>query len=118
MTRQLKDVTWLTADGREMNETDWHDPNRQWLAVLLDRTRGAELLAERGAGAAGDSFLVLFNASGADVEFLLPAPITSQVWEVVFDTSQEGASVPAAGYRKGHGYMLHRRSMALLADRG
>mgnify|MGYP001823272376 CR=1 FL=1 len=115
---QLKDVTWLTADGREMAEDDWHDRDRQWLAVLLDRTRSAELRAETGTGAAGDSFLLLFNACGADVEFVLPAPITSQVWEVVFDTSQEGAAVPAGGYRKGHGYMLHRRSMALLADRG
>jgi glycogen operon protein len=115
---QLKDVTWLTADGREMIESDWHDPHGQSLAVLLDRTRSAELRAERGAGGAGDSFLLIFNTGGSDVEFVLPAPITSQVWEVVFDTSQEGAAVPAASYRKGHGYMLHRRSMALLADRG
>ncbi len=115
---QLKDVTWLAADGREMTESDWHDSERQWLAVLLDRTRGAEQRARLEDAPAGDSFLVLFNASGRDLEFTLPSPITRQVWEVVFDTSQEAAAVPAAGYRKGHAYLLHRRSMALLADRG
>ncbi len=115
---QLKDVTWLAADGQEMTEGNWHDGSRQWLAVLLDRTRVAERRAELESDAAGDSFLVLFNASGADLEFTLPSPITSQVWEVVFDTSEEAAAVPATGYRKGHAYLLHRRSMALLADRG
>ena len=35
---RLKDVTWLREDGHEMTEEDWRNPDRQTLAVLLDRT--------------------------------------------------------------------------------
>ncbi len=115
---RLKDVTWLREDGREMSEADWHDPARVSLGVLLDRT-GVQML-ERDAAAddRGDSFLMLFNAGPVPIEFVVPAPVTSDLWEVVFDTREETATVPADSYRKGAPYRLHRRTVALLADRG
>ncbi|MGB5591509.1 MAG: glycogen debranching protein GlgX [Gammaproteobacteria bacterium] len=114
----LKDVTWLDADGSEMSEDDWRAASRQVLGVLLDHTGvrlSHRLQHESGAG---DSFLMLFNAGARDIDFTVPAPISSEIWEVVFDTSEEGATVPASGFREGNTYTLQARSMVLLADRG
>jgi len=114
----LKDVTWLDADGSEMTEDDWRQASRQILGVLLDHNGvrlGHRLQHETDAG---DSFLMLFNAGAEDLEFTVPPPIGSEIWEVVFDTSEEGATVPAGSFRAGNQYMLRARSMVLLADRG
>ena len=115
---RFKDVAWLRPDGAEFSQADWFDPHLRAFAMLLDST-GLPPDQLGGDGArAEDSFLVLFNAGDAPVAFTLPAPITSQVWEVVLDTSQEALTVPAAGYRQGHGYGLGRHSLALLVDHG
>lgn len=114
----LKDVTWLDANGSEMTEDDWREASRQVLGVLLDHTGvrlSHRLQHETGAG---DSFLMLFNAGGQALAFTVPAPISSEIWEVVFDTSEEGATVPAGSFREGNQYTLQARSMVLLADRG
>jgi pullulanase/glycogen debranching enzyme len=110
---RFKDVAWLRNDGREFSQADWLDPGLQAFGMLLDSTG---LPPTQVDPEVGDSFLVLFNASGASVEFTLPAPISSQVWEVVLDTSQEALTVPAGGYQQGHGYLLAESSLALLVD--
>ena len=110
---RFKDVAWLKPDGEEFRQPDWFDPDLRAFAMLLDSTG---LPPTQLDPEVGDSFLVLFNSGAEAVEFTLPAPITSQVWEVVLDTSQEALTVPATGYRQGHGYRLDRNSLALLAD--
>jgi isoamylase len=112
---RFKDVAWLKPDGTEFSQPDWFDPGP---AGLRDAARQHRPAAHPARSGVGDSFLVLFNAGAAPVEFTLPAPITSEVWEVVLDTSQEALTVPATGYRQGHGYRLDRNSLALLADHG
>jgi isoamylase len=112
---RFKDVMWLKPDGAELSEPDWHDPELRTFAMLLDSTGLPHTQLEPEPGG---SFLVLFNAAPEPAEFALPAPITSEVWEIVLDTSQEALTVPAAGYRQGHVYHLDRHSLALLADHG
>lgn len=112
---RFKDVAWLKPDGMEFHESDWHEPTLRAFAMLLDSTG---LPPTQQDPQVGDSFLVLFNAGNAPVEFTLPAPISNHVWEVVLDTSQEALTVPAAGYRQGHVYSLAGSSLALLADHG
>jgi isoamylase len=112
---RFKDVTWLKADGTELDGPDWRDPELHAFAMLLDSTGLPHTQFDPDVG---DSFLVLFNSSAAPAEFTLPAPITSQVWEVALDTSQEAVTVPASGYRQGHGYLLDQYSLALLVDHG
>jgi isoamylase len=112
---RFKDVAWLKVDGTEFSEPDWRVPDRHAFAMLLDSTGLPHTQLDPEVG---DSFLVLFNASAEPVEFTLPAPITSQVWEVALDTSQDALTVPTAGYRQGHAYLLDRNSLALLVDHG
>ncbi len=110
---RFKDVAWLSPDGSELMEQDWLEPRLQAFVMLLDSTGLPPSQLEPDLG---DSFLVLFNAGPEVVEFMLPAPISRQVWEVVLDTSQHAWTVPAGGYRQGHGYYLDGRSLALLVD--
>jgi isoamylase len=112
---RFKDVAWLRSDGVELGDDDWRDAGLRAFGMLLDSTG---LPASQLEPDTGDSFLVLFNSSERPVEFTLPAPITSAVWEVVLDTSQDNHAVPATGYRQGHQYHLAEHSLALLADHG
>ena len=112
---RFKDVAWLKPDGTELAEPDWLDPQLQAFAMLLD---SSGLPPTQQSPDVGDSFLVLLNAGPAAVEFTLPAPISNAVWEVSLDTSQDALTVPAGGYRQGHGYRLADRSLALLVDHG
>jgi isoamylase len=112
----LKDVTWLSQEGSEMTESDWRDPRRQCLGVLLDRTGVDVRHRDPSDRHPGGSFLLLFNASAADVEFTLPAPISADRWEVAVDTRQETVSVPTDGYRTGHVYSLAPHSLVLLGE--
>ena len=111
---RFKDVAWLKPDAMELGENDWSDPALQAFAMLLDSTGLPPTQLEPDLG---DNFLVLFNASPGPLEFTLPAPISSEVWEAALDTSQEALTVPAGGYRQGHVYLLDGHSLALLVDR-
>lgn len=115
---RLKDVAWLREDGSEMTEPDWRNPHRHGLGVLLDRT-GVDLKhRDESDQDPGHSFLILFNAGLVPIQFTLPAPISADLWEVVLDTREETASVPADGYRMGHIYSLYPQSLAVLRDPG
>ena len=110
---RFKDVVWLRADGLELEQEDWLEPELRVFGMLLDGTGLPP--AQAGEGPA-NNFLVLFNAGAAATEFVLPAPISGSTWEVTLDTGQEGLTVPAGSYRKGHVYLLEAETLAVLAD--
>lgn len=112
---RFKDVAWLRPDGREVTEDDWLDPALGAFAMLLD---GTAVQPATEPADPSDNFLVLFNAEQRTIEFTLPAPISSECWEVRLDTSQDTVAVPAGSYRQGHRYQLARHALALLVDRG
>jgi glycogen operon protein len=72
------DVHWFRPDGLRMTLRNWR---AGWLTlgVFLN---GAEIptLDRTGATVVDDSFLVLFNASGEDVEFRLPPVSFGRRW--------------------------------------
>src|SRR5712671_6989896 len=67
---QVKDVTWINADGSEMGRPQWDDPNMRCFGMLLDG-RGQESGIKRQAGDA--SLLLVMNAYHDVVKFTLPA---------------------------------------------
>jgi glycogen operon protein len=112
----LKDVTWLREDGEEMAESDWRNPERRTLGVLLDRT-GVDIRHRNPHDRdPGGSFLLLFNAASSEVEFTLPAPIRGDRWRVVFDTREKTATTTETGFCQGHVYGMSDRSMAVLGE--
>src|SRR5690606_31197555 len=90
---ELRDITWFTAGGQEMTDTDWNDGLSQTLSVFLN----GEALTERneyGEVVTDDSFLLMFNAYDNDLTFTLPDATFGEAWEVEFDTAN-----PAGDYR-------------------
>jgi len=74
----LKDITWLTPEGRELTEEDWRDARRRVLGMLL-HGQATDERDERGRLIVGETILVLLNGGGRTVRFTLPdMPQTGQ----------------------------------------
>lgn len=80
----LKDVTWLKPDGREMINEDWDNQEIYCLGMLL-ASKGINEQDVRGNLLTDDTMLVLFNTKEA-VSFTLPAIQSEGEWEMVLDT--------------------------------
>ncbi len=67
----LPDVWWFRPDGRRMTKVDWDDGGSRLLGMFLN---GEEIVSpdEHGERIIDDSFVLLFNAGGDDVEFTMP----------------------------------------------
>jgi isoamylase len=119
----LKDVTWYAADGREMDDRDWHRPQASCLGAMLFAP-GAT--ATNGA----DLFMILLNSGGESLGFVLPEPRLSAAWRLIFDTARPEATAAPIGrpskgpgtetttYGRGETYPLATRSFVLLQDAG
>jgi glycogen operon protein len=84
---QLGDVAWFTPGGDEMTEQDWDAGFAQSLTVFLNGDAITEA-DRRGQPIRDDSFLLLFNASTRELEFVLPPARYGESWETVLDTAR------------------------------
>ncbi|HEX7104395.1 MAG TPA: glycogen debranching protein GlgX [Acidothermaceae bacterium] len=83
---QLRDIAWFTPAGADMTQQDWDTGYAQSLAVFLN---GDAIPSPdpRGQQVKDDSFLLLFNAADASIEFTLPSAEYGERWEIVVDTT-------------------------------
>ena len=89
----VEDIVWLRHDGEPMSDEDWQNPITSSFAMYLAGA-GVDRVDELGNPLADDDFLFALNASGADLEFKMPALHTrgdSQPWELVCDTFDDEA---------------------------
>jgi isoamylase len=84
---QLGDVVWFTPGGEEMTEQDWEAGFAQSLTIFLNGGAITEA-DQRGRPIRDDSFLLLFNASTRELEFVLPPGQYGESWETVLDTAR------------------------------
>jgi len=93
----LPDVWWFRPDGRRMTQKDWQVPDGQTLGVFLN---GQEIPSKSAHGddIVDDSFLLLFNASSAPIEFRLPTRRFGTAWTLELATG-EGAPEGELGSR-------------------
>lgn len=75
-----KDVTWLNAAGKEMQNHEWH--SAQTLAMLLDEDK----IDTPAATDQGRRLMAVFNRSAAPVDMPLPAATAGGSWQRVLDT--------------------------------
>jgi glycogen operon protein len=80
----VKDIMWLDPSGREMTDEGWSSREARSLGVLLAGDAIDEV-DERGRRIAGDTLLVLYNASPEPVPFALPSD--GGGWSTVIDTA-------------------------------
>jgi glycogen operon protein len=110
----LREIIWLTPDGREMTETEWQQHFARCLGVYL--AGGAiEKRDRRGRLLQDNNFLLLFNAHHEMIPFTVPQFLGDKVWWTVLDTSAT-APFEQRKIERGKSYELQGRSLALLRE--
>jgi isoamylase len=112
----VKDVTWVRADGKEMTDVEWNSGFVKVFGMALGGS-AIEEFDDRGQQIADDDFLLLFNADGAPMAFTLPACGRNRHWAVVFDTDDPAADEGAWSADGGEEIELEGRSMVVLCAR-
>jgi glycogen operon protein len=110
----LKEILWLSPDGREMTEAEWAVPFARCLGLYLAGA-AIERRDRRGRLVTDNNFVLLCNAHHEPIPFQLPAPLAEKVWWTELDTS---ARTPFAQQRlePATPYPLQGRSLALLRE--
>ena len=107
----VKDIVWLTRDGREMTQSDWTNPKNRCLGVRYAAT--AEMEAETYTRRLDPhSFLLLLNGAAEPVEFRLPGIPFDRKWSCLIDTRFEDGE-PLGKYAAESSYRLEAQSLAL-----
>ncbi len=107
---EVHDVLWIRPDGDEMGDQEWDDGLTRCLGMLLDGQRMDEIDG-RGQRLRDDVLLLLLNAHGEPVDFVLPAAPDGGDWEALLDTAHPGRPAPLPS---GAAYPLADRSLVLL----
>ena len=119
---QLKDLTWLAADGHEMQASQWEDDRTLCLGMLLDGRAPRSGVARDSVDT---SVLLVFNAWHDAVEFTLPAtPAAANggAWVRLLDTAVPvlvpvpvPVLAPPPAFEGKAGYLAAGRSMLVFA---
>jgi isoamylase len=80
----VKDVTWINADGSEMNDEHWGDEGMRCFGMLLDGRAQTTGIRQRGQNA---TLLTIINVHHETVEFKLPAVAGGHQWKLMIDTN-------------------------------
>lgn len=102
----VKDVTWINACGKEMQEGQWDDAGMRCFGMLIDGRAQPSGIRKRGGDA---TLLLILNAAGNSVEFTLPECPGGEEWTRLIDTNQPEAE--EAGFTTGETYLATERSV-------
>jgi glycogen operon protein len=82
----VKDMIWIRADGQEMTDAEWHNPENRTLGMLIpgDSTDETD---DRGRPIKGDTMLLIAHAGDHDVDITLPRLQGEGVWVEMIDTA-------------------------------
>jgi isoamylase len=98
-----KDVMWVRADGAEMTDADWSDPENRVLGMLIPG-RATDERDERGRLIRGDTVLLLLNGGSRSRKVTLPRLKGNGLWHEVLNTA-----------RPGHARVVRREALNLVA---
>jgi len=85
-----RDVTWVRADGNEMTDAEWSDPENRSIGMLVVG-RAADEVDIRGRAARGDTLLLLLNAGARSRPYTLPRLEWPGRWEELLNTARTGS---------------------------
>jgi glycogen operon protein len=91
-----KDLTWVRSDGDEMEESDWLDPDRRSLGMLLSG-RATDETDQRGRVSYGDTVLLLLNGGNRSRLWTLPRIEWPGAWEELLNTAHALGARPVRG---------------------
>ncbi len=113
----VKDIVWLTADGRQTGDGDWQAPRARFLSYVVSGEAGALHHSTSGELESDDSFLVILNAHTEPVHYLLPETSPSGPWVRLVDTASESGLGDGAAFAAGARYSVEPRSFVLFCCR-
>ncbi|HET6229719.1 MAG TPA: glycogen debranching protein GlgX [Longimicrobiaceae bacterium] len=113
---EVKDITWLRPDGREMTDQEWNSGFVKCFGMALGGD-AIEEFDDQGRQVRDDSFLLLLNSDGAAMSFTIPASRTEDEWVIVFDTNQPELEEDARVVADGEELHIEGRSMVVLRAR-
>ena len=114
---EVKDVTWLRADGEEMTEAEWAEGHAKMLCLLLSGEAGLMHLTARGEQEPDDTFLLVMNASYEAASQRLPPGRDGASWQVLIDTARTSGEDQEEGAEPGQAIGLPPRATMLLVQR-
>jgi glycogen operon protein len=107
----IKDVTWVSDTGVEIDEKDWQENNIHCFAMMVD---GRAQKTGIRCPADDVSLLILFNAQSEEIDFTLPEAGGGQQWARLLDTYAKPDS-KTVKYGFGDVYSINGFSLALFA---
>ena len=107
---EMKDISWLSSDGREMSDHDWNKSFARSLGVLISG-RGLTERDELARLVEDDDLLLLINAHHESIAFALPGR-EGERWDALLDTGHE--AFEGRRYGAGATYPLQGRALVLL----
>jgi isoamylase len=111
---EVKDISWLRPDGKEMTDEDWALGYVRCLGVRL-AGHAIEEKDSKGRPVQDETFLLLLNAHHEPRPFTVPAHKPGVRWQPVLDTaSSPGHEKTVRLLKGGLEYDLDARSLALL----
>ena len=114
----LKDITWVTPEGKEYTAAEWETPYARCIGYLLNGRAGEFVRGPTGWRDVDASFLVLVNAHHEDIEFLAPQTPEPMNWAALIDTAEEsGMARPGITIAPDQAFTLRARSLALFCAR-
>jgi glycogen operon protein len=105
----VKDVTWLSVTGDEMEDAQWQDAAAKCVGMLLDGRAQPTGIKKRGDDA---SLLLIVNAHHDIVEFTLPRVAEGKHWVCLIDTNAPQRT-DVGSFKFGHKYVVAGRSLLL-----
>jgi isoamylase len=109
----VKDVTWINANGAEMEDANWGDSGMRCFGMLMDGRAQTTGLHQRGHEA---TLLMVINGHFDLVKFTLPECPGGNTWKLLIDTNLENAgeeSVEKETFKTGETYDVTARSLLL-----
>ncbi|HUQ51108.1 MAG TPA: glycogen debranching enzyme GlgX, partial [Gammaproteobacteria bacterium] len=111
----VKEVTWISVSGAEMQEGDWNGGSLACFGMLLDGRAQATGIKQRGQDA---TMLLIVNSHHDPVDFKLPAAgddLAVARWSLLLDTQFPMPAHTAHNeYTAGDVYTVTARSLLLL----
>jgi glycogen operon protein len=107
----IKDVTWIDANGGEMQDSNWQDASMQCFGMLLDGRAQKTGIKRRGAD---KTVLIVMNSYEGLVDFTLPKLDAGSSWSLLVDTNIPDLA-PEKPFEFGSQYQVTGRSLLLFA---
>ena len=107
-------MTWINANGSEMQPGDWQDGNMKCFGMLMDGRAQVTGIRKRGEDA---TLLMILNSFHDAVNFALPESPGGNGWELLVDTNVPDQERKRPSFKFGAHYPATGRSLLLFLMR-